>query len=139
MMNPRASQWTGAFGLTVFGLCVTGCALSDPNHNPKVRYAWAHQHAERVLRDAGTQLSPYSDYDLMTFYRRQWDESAEVMHKYELYDFLKICATPGPPRFVIAYDMATRKTYLRADLRSNENLERLPPSRDSRKAEGSRE
>lgn len=135
-MRATASDWSKASCASVLAFCLAGCALSDPNYNPKVRYAWAHKHAERVLRDAGTQLTPYwPNYELMCFYRQHWDKSTEVMHEYELYDFLKICDRPGPPRFVIAYDMATRKTYLRAELRSNENLDRLPPHQERQDAE----
>jgi len=107
----------------------TGCYLGDPNHNPKVRYAMATRHAREALKDAGYDLTPgYPDYDLMIFGRRHYDRETEVLHHLVLYDFLKIADKPGPNRFVIAYDTATRETYLRPDLRSNENLERLAPA-----------
>ena len=113
--------------LTFFTVLFAGCSLHDPPDHRKARYAMAIEHAARVLREAGTELSPtWPDYEVMTFYRRYWDESTEVMHRYELYDFVKICDKPGPARFVIAYDVGTRETYLRANLRSNHNLDRLP-------------
>ena len=104
----------------------SGCAINDPNRNDKMRYQMAHSHARRVLTETGSDLTPYSpDYELMIFWRRHYDESTKTVHDCQLYDFVKASPEPGPERFVIAYDKATRKTYLRADLRSNENLEAL--------------
>ncbi len=105
---------------------LSGCAINDPNKNDKIRYSMAHIHANRVLTEAGSNLeSHYPDYSMMTFRRDHYDRSTHVVHVCELYDFLKVSPEPGPERFVIAYDKVTRKTYLRANLRSNENLERL--------------
>ncbi len=120
--------------LVVLGMLTPGCTFlaylhgSDPNNNDKLRYVKAHNHAQKVLRESGSELSPYPpDYDLMTFWRRHYVEETLTIHDCQLYDFLKTSEKPGPDRFVIAYDKATRKTYLRADLRSNENIETLPP------------
>ncbi len=112
----------------------TGCTqlgylLEDPNRNDKMRYSMAHIHADRVLREAGSNLSSYRpDYNTIVFIRRPCGKSTGVRHKYELWEFLKTSSQPGPSRFVIAYDNVTRKTYLRANLHSDENLERLPPT-----------
>ena len=103
---------------------LSGCSLNDPNRNGKVRNSMASVHAGKVLSDAGSSLKPYHpDYDLMIFGRRHYDESTTTLHLYTLYDFLKVSPEPGPDHFVIAYDKATRKTYLRSDLRSNENMD----------------
>lgn len=63
---------------------------------------------------------------MLEFRRGHYDAETKVFHKYQLYDFLKTSPGPGPAHFVIAYDTATRKTCLRADLRSNQDLDRLP-------------
>src|SRR5688500_3547460 len=82
--------------------------INDPNENDKIRYSMAHSHAARVLQEAGSELRPYSpDYEAMTFWRRYYDKQAEMIHDYQLYDFLKVSSEPGPNRFVIAYDKAT--------------------------------
>ena len=87
----------------------------------------ALEHAEHVIRETGSNLRPYHpDYELMIFWRRDYDESTKILHHYELYDLMKTSQQPGPDRFVIAYDKVTRKTYLRTDLRSNENITTLP-------------
>ena len=105
---------------------LSGCAINDPNRNGKLRYSMAHIHAKRALSEAGASLTPYRpDYGLMIFCRRHYDTRTETIHDYQLYDFLKLTPKPGPNRFVIAYDDVTRKTYLRADLRSDENLDSL--------------
>ncbi len=92
----------------------------------------AHGHARKVLRKAGSDLRPYHpDYELMIFWRRFYDESTMTIHDCQLYDFLKLSSRLGPCRFVIAYDKATRETYLRADLRSDENLEFLPQASET--------
>lgn len=111
-----------------------GCNLSDPNYNDKMRYQMAHLHAADVLKAAGCELSPFGggNYNLMEFWTKYYDEKTKIVHFYQLYDFLKICDKPGPDRFVIAYDTVTRKTYLRSDLRSNVNLDRLPATQPSR-------
>jgi hypothetical protein len=118
------------FMLILLGSINSGCSLlyiNDPNSNDKIRYSMAHAHAERGLREAGSKLHPYSpDYDVMVFWRRHYDEKTQTIHDCQLYDFLKTSRQPGPDRFVIAYDMATRKTYLRTDLRSDVNIESLP-------------
>jgi len=101
------------------------CTLNDPNTNEKMRFGMATQHALGVIEQANQQLT-LADYDLEVFWRKHYDESTKTTHFYELYDFAKKSANPGPDRFVIAYDRHTRNTYLRADLRSNENLDRLP-------------
>ncbi|GJM25525.1 MAG: hypothetical protein DHS20C16_19400 [Phycisphaerae bacterium] len=94
-----------------------------------MRYQMAHLHAARVLEEAGSGLRPYRpDYDLEVFWRKHYDKEAEILHVYQLYDFLKTSQEPGPKRFVIAYDKATRETYLRKDLRSNRNLKSVPMS-----------
>lgn len=107
-----------------------GCNLlfiNDPNHNEKIRYSMAHGHAARVLKESGSALEPYRpDYDYLVFFRRHYDESTHAFHSCELYDFLKISDKPGPERFVIAYEKETKKTYLRTDLRTNLNIDRLP-------------
>lgn len=103
-----------------------GCTLNDPNRIDKVRYSMAHDHAQKVLLQSGSKLNAFYDYDLMTFGRRHFDEDTRILHRYQLYDFVKKTDAHGPERFVIAYDYATRKTYLRSDLRSNENLTTLP-------------
>ena len=130
-MHPHISCWCLGL-LAVSAAFVPGCALlsmNDPNANDKIRYQMAHLHAQRVLREAGSQLRPYTpDYDLMTFWRRDYDEQTTVIHDYQLYDFLKTSREPGPDRFEIAYDTATRETYLRTDLRSNQNVGTLPSS-----------
>lgn len=113
----------------MMGMTLPGCALhktGDPNHNEKIRYQMAHAHAGELLQAAGSDLDAHDDYDLMIFFRRHNDLVRRIVHRYELYDFLKTSPKPGPERFVIAYDDATRRTYLRSDLRSNENLESLP-------------
>lgn len=104
---------------------VSGCTINDPNHNEKIRYSMADIHARRVLAEAGLG-EDRGKYELMVFWRRHYDEDTKLVHVLELYDYLKTSPAPGPDRFVIAYDKATRKTYLRSDLRSNENLESLP-------------
>ncbi len=104
-----------------------GCYASDPNRNPKMRHWMAHQHADRVLAQVGDGLSCFDDYDLMVFWRRHFDEETRVLHDYQLYDVVKTSDRPGLKRFIIAYDTATRKTYLRSELRSNENIDSLPP------------
>ncbi len=104
-----------------------GCTTNDPNHNDKMRYAMARIHANRVLEQLSDDLSVLEDYDLETFWRKHYDQETRVVHIYQLYDFLKISDRHGPNRFVIAYDKVTRKTYLRSDLRSNEDLDALPP------------
>lgn len=115
-------------------ICVTillavltaGCSTRHRS-DPKTRYSKAHQHASRVLREAGSDLRPYSDggYDLMVFRRKYYDKVKQVLHVYELYDFVKVADRPGPDHFVIVYDDITGTTYLRSDLRSEKNLERL--------------
>jgi hypothetical protein len=123
-------------GLFVY---LSGCVINDPNHNEKIRFSMARIHAERVLAESGSSLRPCPpDYELMTFWRKHYDEPTRAVHVYELYDFLKTSAQPGPDRFVIAYDKATRKTYLRADLRSNENLEILPAATRGRSTPANR-
>ena len=85
----------------------------------------AHRHARRALREAGFDISPHCpNYELEIFWRV--DRRDSPFRYYVLYDFLKVSAKPGPDRFVIASDMVTHKTYLRADVRSNENLDALP-------------
>lgn len=102
-------------------------SMDDPNVNPKIRFMMATSHAREVLADAGNGQTPNQlDYDMMIFTRRVFDESTQTEHHLELYDFLKTSSHCGPQRFVIAYDDVTRKTYLRSDLRSNENLDSLP-------------
>ena len=113
--------------LSLIGLLSGGCTINDPNHNDKIRYSMARIHADRVLEQINDELSSRDDYDLVTFWRRHWDSETKVMHVYKLYDFVKTSDRPGPKRFVIAYDKVTRKTYLRSELRSNENLDSLPP------------
>jgi hypothetical protein len=124
----RIATLTGA--LFSFGMLTSGCSLlhmNDPNHNDKIRYSMAYGHAAKVIQEAGSELKAgHPDYDVMTFWRRHYDEEARILHDCQLYDFLKVSKHPGPDRFVIAYDKATRETYLRADLRSNENLSCLP-------------
>ena len=105
-------------------LCA-GCWLCGPNHNDKMRYSMALGHADRALREVGCDLSYSDDYALMEFWRVYYDERENVLHELKLYDFLKTAKGSGPDRFVIAYDFVRRQTYLRADLRSDENLERL--------------
>ena len=120
-------KWICLTSLGIWVFCTSGCVLIDPHSNPKTRYAKAMNHAERVLREAGSDLRPYKDhYDLMTFTRSHWDAEQEIMFIYKLYDFVRITDKPGPDHFVIAYDKKTGETYLRSDLRSNKNLESLP-------------
>ena len=108
-------------------LSATGCAINDPNRNSKVRYVMVRQHASRALKEAGYEVRPYwPDYEAMQFDRFYYDKAGDSYHNWELTDFLKITDKPGPDRFVIVYERETRKTYLRSNLRSNENLERLP-------------
>ncbi len=106
-----------AGALLLLVMMLSGCsllAMNDPNSNDKIRWGLAHGHAERVLKEAGSKLRPYApDYDMKTF----WTSHSEF------YDFLKTSTKPGPNRFVIVYDSEKRKTYLRADLHSDENLE----------------
>ena len=124
-MPMRRAKLPIAVAVCLFAL-LSGCAINDPNRNDKIRYSMAHAHAKRSLSEAGSSLTPYwPDYELLTFWRRHYDTPTKTIHDYKLYDFLKVSPEPGPSRFVIAYDTATRKTYLRADLRSNENMERL--------------
>lgn len=88
----------------------------------------AYEHAQSALHESGWTLDPYKDYDLEIF-RRRFAERVEQEYRHhdlELYDFLKKASSPGPDRFVIAYDNVTKATYLRQDLRSNENLANLP-------------
>jgi len=96
--------------------------MNDPNHNDKIRFSMAYAHAEQVLKEQG---SSSSTYDVMVFWRRHYDENTHVIHDCQLYDFLKTTAGPGPEHFVIAYDKATRETYLRTDLRSDQNITSL--------------
>jgi hypothetical protein len=108
-------------------LCLSGCLINDPNHNEKVRWGLAEQHAKNALHDSGWGLTS-SDYERMLFWRRHTPKESGlyIVHDLQLYEYRKISEKPGPDRFVIAYDKATRKTYLRSDLRSNENLDALP-------------
>jgi hypothetical protein len=114
----------------VLWLCITpflaGCALNAPNQNEKARYSMVMNHARQVLREAGSSLAPHRDYDRAIFWRKYYDKDAHNMRVWELYDFVKIAPGPGPEHFVIVYEENTRKTYLRTNLRSVENLERLP-------------
>ena len=100
----------------------TGCRINDPNYNDKMRWAMAQSHAKSVLEDSAANLE---SYDVEEFLRRHYDSETKVIHDYRLYDYLKTSPGPGPDRFVIAYDPVTRQTYLRKNLRSNENLDRL--------------
>ena len=121
----RRAKLPIAVAVCLFAL-LSGCAINDPNRNDKIRYSMAHIHAKRALSEAGSSLTPYRpDYELMVFWRRHYDTCTKTIHDCQLYDFLKVSPKPGPERFVIAYDKATRKTYLRADLRSDENMESL--------------
>lgn len=99
--------------------------IDDPNHNDKIRYHMAMKHAEHVLRETGSKLSVFDDYELMIFLRKHFDRTTRMVHRYQLYDFVKKADGDGPMRFVIAYNKATKKTYLRNDLRSNKNLDKL--------------
>ncbi|QDV89027.1 hypothetical protein RAS2_00880 [Phycisphaerae bacterium RAS2] len=113
-----------ASGTTLF---LSGCLINDPNHNEKVRWGLAEEHATNALTESGWELS-CTDYELMVFWRRHTpkENGMYVVHDLQLYEYLKKSEKPGPDRFVIAYDKATRKTHLRSDLRSNENLDALP-------------
>jgi hypothetical protein len=119
-MSGRA--WTCRSVICLLSI-LPGCALTDPNHNEKIRWGMAQVHAGDVIKNAGADPR---QYEQEVFTRKYYDRATHVVHVYELYDFMKTSPDPGPDRFVIAYDKATRKTYLRSDLRSNENLERLP-------------
>lgn len=104
-----------------------GCNLNDPNRVAQIRHLMANEHARAVLQAAGSSLSPESpDYSVLVFWRNHLDSANNTQHRYELYDFVKTSQAPGPESFVIAYDNVTRSTYLRSDLRSNQNLDRLP-------------
>ena len=119
----RPARLTTAVAVCLFAL-LSGCVFSDPNLWGQARFQMAHRHAQRVVSPYG--ITPYApNYDLEIFWRKHYDAATGKHHSYELYDFLKVSPQPGPDRFVIAYDRATRKTYLRADLRSNDNLETL--------------
>ena len=111
--------------LAAFLLALLSGCIEDLSRIEKLRYSMAHVHAQKVLSDAGSSLSPYHpDYELMVFWRYYIDEcTPKTLHECKLYDFLKVSPEPGPDHFVIAYDKATRKTYLRSDLRSNENMD----------------
>lgn len=101
----------------------SGCHLNDPNHNPKIRYQLAIIHANEFLKESGSSLRcHYPSYDLEMFSRFWYDEETETEHPLVLYDYLKTTNESGPRRFVIAYDKFDRRTYLRTDLRSNQNL-----------------
>ncbi|GMV96487.1 MAG: hypothetical protein AMXMBFR83_08530 [Phycisphaerae bacterium] len=74
----------------------------------------ARHHARRVLREAGSTLSAgHPAYGVMTFRRRHSDEKIGTIHgtihDCRLDDFLKTSKEPGPDRFVIAYDKASRR------------------------------
>jgi hypothetical protein len=116
----------GLLPCVVAVLSLSGCTINDPNHNAKIRYSMAMGHAQRVLKEAGSSLEILKDYNTLTFRRMHFDHDTRVVHVFELYDFVKNSPGVGPEAFVIAYDKVTRKTYLRADLRTNENLETLP-------------
>lgn len=113
-------------------LCLPGCLINDPNHNEKVRWGLAEEHAMNALRDSGCRLT-CSDYELMVFWRRHTpkENGLYIVHDMQLYDYIKKSEKPGPDHFVIAYDKATRKTYLRSDLRSNENLDAIPKAKQT--------
>jgi hypothetical protein len=107
---------------------LVGC-LSDPNHMAGVRYLHVLEHAAKTLDESGSSLKPFKpDYQLMIFRREPDGLVIEGKPDLELYDFFKTTSERGPDRFVIVYDRRTRETYLRDDLRSNENLERWPDS-----------
>lgn len=109
-------------GLAIL-ICIAGCTFDDPNANEKIRYQMAKMHAISELERVHADLE---DYDLMVFHRRHYDQESREVHHYELYDYLKTSSGAGPVRFVVAYDNVTRQTYLRSDLRSNSNIDRLP-------------
>ena len=125
---------TIALAMGLSGLVTTSaCSLAhigDPNHNDKIRYSMAHGHAAQVLDEQGVELDLHRDYESMTFWRRDYDEENHVLHDYQLYDFLKTSDRLGPERLLIAYDTATRQTYRRSNLRSNENLDAGRPDRE---------
>ncbi len=100
--------------------------MNDPNHNGKMRYSMATIHARNFLKDQVgiTNERPLEDYDLMVFYRQHYDFETRECHNLTLYDYLKNNKNAeGPERFVIAYDKFDRKTYVRDNLRSNEDIE----------------
>jgi hypothetical protein len=117
---------TGCALAEPLGIILSGHELDDPNIIPQARYQMAHLHAQQALADAGFSTDHFRDqFDLEIFTRRHVD--GDVVHHYELYEFLKTAPTPGPERIVIAYDDVTRTTYIRRDLRSNQDLTSLPP------------
>jgi hypothetical protein len=102
--------------------------MNDPNWNEKVRESMVLAHASKVLAKTSCVPKPsLNDYDQMTFARKHYDKDTKIVHIYVLYDYLRK-QTPGcgPERFVIAYDKATKRTYLRRNLRSNDDIESLP-------------
>ena len=110
--------------VTTACLLLGGCNLDDPNVNEHIRYQMAMAHAKATIERGGSSLSPdRPDYNLEIFFRRHFDEKANIRHSYEIYDFLKNSHSPGPERIIIAYDNVTRMTHLRSNLRSNVNLD----------------
>jgi len=128
-MNPsglRPFHWLSLIFFSFVAPLSNGCRMNDPNHNGKMRHSMAMKHARSFLKDdvGVTNERPLDDYDLMVFYRQHYDKQLQETHNLTLYDFLKNDKRAvGPDRFVIAYDKFDRKTYVRDNLRSNEDIE----------------